>query len=208
MGFFNNLLGGLPVIGGIVTGNQQIKQANKINPVDGTYTENPYAKQRFGLAQTLLNARMPGAATMERNIFNNQANTFGQIDRNATDGSQALAMASATQGQTNNALQNMGLLENQNFQNNLNNLNQAQQGMINEGDKVYQDVLRKYNNSTNQKNQLMNAGQQNIKNGFNDAFNIGIAAFTGGFKPKTTATTEQQQPSVWLGGTPTYNRPK
>ena len=153
---------------------------------------------------------MPGAATMERNVFNNQANTFGQIDRNATDGSQALAMASATQGQTNNALQNMGLLENQNFQNNLNNLNQAQQGMINEGDKVYQDVIRKYNNSTNQKNQLMNAGQQNIKNGFNDALNIGIAAFTGGFgmgnKPQTT--TEQQQPSVWLGGTPTYNRPK
>jgi hypothetical protein len=186
MGFLKNLVGGLPVIGGIITGNQQIKQSNAINPVDANYNESPYAKQRFALAQTLLNARMPGAAAMQQNIFTNQANAYGQIDRNATDGSQALALAGGIQGQTNQAIQQQGILEGQNFQNNLNNLEQAQQGMVSEGDKVYQDQIRKYNNSLNQKNQLMNAGQQNIHNGFNDALNIGLTAFSGGFKKPVT----------------------
>ena len=41
---------------------------------DPRYRANPIAGQRLDLAQTLLNARMPGAQSVERNIYGKQAN--------------------------------------------------------------------------------------------------------------------------------------
>lgn len=137
-------LGLVGSIGGIFAAKKNNKMLDKLLGQNPTYQKNPIAGQRLALAQQLLNARMPGVASMERNIYGNQANTLGQINRNATDASQALSLAAATQGQTNEAFNQLGLQENQDYYNRLQNLTGAQQGMIQEGDKVYQDQVRRY----------------------------------------------------------------
>lgn len=135
------ILGG---IGGIFGNRKSQKTLEKLIGQDPTYKANPIAAQRMGLAQTLLNARMPGAAAAERNIYQNQANMMGNVNRNATDASQALAVAAAGQGQANQAFGNLATQEAQDFQRRYGNLTQAQEGQIQEGDKVFQDQVRRF----------------------------------------------------------------
>jgi hypothetical protein len=138
---------GLGLVGGIgsmfatAKNNRQLQGLLSQNP---QYKANPIASQQMGLAQTLLNARMPGAASAERNIYQNQANTMANVNRNVTDASQALAMAGASQGQTNQAFNQLGMQEGQDYQRRYGNLAQAQQGVIQEGDKVFQDQVRRF----------------------------------------------------------------
>lgn len=154
-------LAGANAIGRLFGGNKQKKEAKKINPIWQQYQTNPYAKAQLGLAQNMFGGRMAGAPQMERNILANQAGTVANINRNATDGSQALAMAAATQGQTNNAFSNLQMQEQQNKYSMLNNLNQAYGQMVDEGDKVYQSQLQKYQMDVQRKDALNNAGMQN-----------------------------------------------
>lgn len=142
----------------------------KLMQQDPTYTANPVAAQRMGLAQTLLNARMPGATSMERNIYGNQANQLANVNRNATDSSQALALGAAAQGQTNQAFQNLATQEQQDYYNRLQNLTGAQQGVINEGDKVYQDKVRRFQDMAG----LQAAGMQNTQGAWNSIANLGF----------------------------------
>jgi hypothetical protein len=69
---------------------------------------------------------------------------MANVNRNATDASQALAMAGATQGQANQAFGNLETGEAQDYQRRYGNLVGAQQGMIQEGDKVFQDQVRRF----------------------------------------------------------------
>lgn len=163
-------VGGLGAIGGIVnmfTSGSRLRNLMKNDP---TYTANPIAAQRMALASTLLNARMPGATAMERNIYGNQANQLANVNRNATDSSQALAMGAAAQGQTNQAFQNLGVQEQQDYYNRLQNLTGAQQGMIAEGDKVYQDKVRRFQDMAG----LTGAAMQNTQQGWNSIANLGF----------------------------------
>jgi hypothetical protein len=57
-----------------------------------------------------------------------------------------------------------GLQNQQNYQSRLGNLMGAQQTMISEGDKAYQDRLRKFQMDTEMKQQLQNAGAQTLMN--------------------------------------------
>jgi len=92
----------------MITAGNQNKESNKIKvPEWQKYNESPYAKEMLGRARIRLNARMTGANTLERNIFQNQANTMGSVSRNATDGSSAIAAAMASQAGTNQALNNL-----------------------------------------------------------------------------------------------------
>lgn len=122
------------------------------------------------MAQSLLNARMPGASAMERNIYGNQANQLANVNRNATDSSQALALGAAAQGQTNQAFQNLGVQEQQDYYNRLQNYTGAQQGVIQEGDKVYQDKVRRFQDLAG----LTGAGEQNTQQGWNSIANLGF----------------------------------
>lgn len=142
-------LGTIGTIGANLSGDKTRKELQRLKDSDPSYTENPYAKQRFALAQQLMNARMPGVANMERNIYGTQANTLANINRNATDSSQALALAAAAQGQTNDAFNQLGQLEMQNQQNMLQNYNQANAGMVAEGDKKYEDMIRRWSDQVN-----------------------------------------------------------
>jgi len=137
-------IGGLGAIGGIINSFSSGSKLRNLLKQDPTYQSSPYAAQRLGMAQTLLNARMPGATAMERNIYGNQANQIANVNRNATDASQALALGAAAQGQTNQAFQNLATQEQQDYYNRLQNYTGAQQGMIQEGDKVYQDQVRRF----------------------------------------------------------------
>lgn len=161
------LIGGIGSIFGSRRSNRELEKLLKQDP---KYAINPIAQQRMGLAQTLLNARMPGAAAAERNIYGNQANALGQINRNATDASQALALAAASQGQTNQAFGNLAQQEAGDYQRRYGNLIGAQEGMINEGDKVYQDQVRRFQDLAS----IRGAQNQNRQNSWNSLSSLGF----------------------------------
>lgn len=181
------LIGGIGQYFGSKKADKTLEELIKQSP---QYQTNPIAKQRLALAQQLLNARMPGAASIERNIYGNQANILSNVERNATDGSQALAIASAVQGQTNQSFQDLGIQEGQDYYNRLQNLTGAQEGMISEGDKIYQDQIRRYEDLA----KIRGAQNQNRQNRWQGVSNFGqsvtnvgqaseqalLSAFTGG----------------------------
>jgi len=167
------LVGTIGNLFGAGKANRRLNQLMKQNP---TYKENPIARERLGLAQQLLNARQPGAASMERNIYGNQASTLAQVNRNATDASQALALAGSVQGQTNQAFNQLGIQEAQDYYNRLQNLTGAQQGVIQEGDKVYQDQVRRFNDLAS----IRGAQTQNTANAWNTVSNLGFATMNFG----------------------------
>lgn len=155
----------------ILHGAHQNKLANKVVVPEASYTTSPYAQKMYGQAQMLLNSRQPGMAAAEQNIMGSQANAMGSVERNATSGSQALAMLGGIQGNTDNAFQGLQQQEGQWKLNALNNYNQASNAMVNEGDKVYQSDLQKRLEAINEKNALRGSGTQNIGNGANDITN-------------------------------------
>jgi len=146
------------------------KELRKLGEQDPTYSMNPIAQERYGYAKALLNARMPGAMAAERNIYGNQGNTLAAGQRNATDSSQMLALAGAAQGQTNNAFGNLAMNEAQDYQRRFGNYVGAGQGLIQEGDKVYDDSLRRYGN----KMQIQGAISENRANTWGDISNMGF----------------------------------
>lgn len=187
-------------IGKLFSGIKQSKEAKKINPVFNQYQANPYAKQQLGLAQNMFNGRMAGAQNMERNIFSNQANTLDSVGRNATDASQALAAAAGVQGQTNNDLTGLQTMEMQNKYNMLGNLNQAYGANIDEGDKVYNSMLQKFQMDSQRKDALANAGAQNkygAVNGLSSLAMMGgqMGLFGGGGAGKMTSKMDGQNVS-------------
>jgi hypothetical protein len=161
------LIGGIGKMFGRGKANREMDKLLAKNPV---YNENPLAKQRLGLAQTLLNARMPGAVAVERNLFTNQATQLNRLDRGATDASQALAAAAGIGAQTDTSLNQLGINEAQDYQRRLANLSDAQQGVIMEGDKVFQDKTRRYNDEFS----VRGAQQQNRQNNWGDVSNFGF----------------------------------
>lgn len=173
------LIGGIGKLFGSHNANKGLDDLLKKDP---TYTANPIAQNRLGLAQTLLNARAPGAAYAEKNIYGNQANQQANIERNATDGSQALALGAAGQATTNNAFGQLAGQEDQDYQRRYSNVVGAQQGVINEGDKVYQDQIRRFEDLAKIRGQQ----NQNTSNMWGSISNLGFGAMNfglaGGFK--------------------------
>lgn len=163
-------LGTVGAIGGLISSFGNNAKLDNLYKQDPAYKANPIAGQRLGLAQTLLNGRMPGATAMERNIYGNQANQLANVNRNATDSSQALALGASAQGQTNQAFQNLATQEQQDYYNRLQNYTGAQQGMIQEGDKVYQDQVRKYGDLS----AITGAKIQNTSNAWKSLSNLGF----------------------------------
>lgn len=161
-------ISGLSSLGKLIFGGSQNSMANRINPKWFDYVSSPYAQQRLGIAQQLFNGRVPGAANLERNIFSNQGNTLNSINRNATNSAQALALAGATQGQTNDAFENLATKEAMNKQMMLQNLNEGYEGMVREGDKEYQNKLLKYQIDKGDQYNLRNAAWKNIFGAGND----------------------------------------
>lgn len=132
-----------------IAGIRADKKLDKLLEKDPQYTISPYAQNTLGLAKTLLNARMAGAAARERNIYGAGANAMANVNRNATDASQALALGAGIQGQQNDAFGQMQQLEGQDYYNKLNNLNQANAGMTEEHRNVFDDSVRRWQDQVN-----------------------------------------------------------
>lgn len=180
----------LGILQGILNIGRQ-KKANKaldqLLTQDPRYKQNPYAAQQLGLAkQMVADPSLGTRGQVERGIQTNNANFMGNVSRNATDSSQALALGAAGLGQSNQDIVNANL----GFQKNklalTDNLNQAYGGMINEGDKDYQDLIRRYSNLA----EIRGQQQQNKTNALNGVFNglnsdinqgLQIAGLFGGF---------------------------
>ena len=180
------LIGGIGKMFGRAKANRELKALAKQDP---TYSADPrimqMANQRLGLANTLLNARAPGAMQAERNIYSTQAGQLAGLNRSATDASQALAVAAGIGGQTQDAFTNLGQQEAQDYYRRLENQGQAQQGVMNEAQRVegnmFNDQLRKYQN----KMDIQGAMQQNRQNTWGDISNLGFGladfGLSGGF---------------------------
>lgn len=172
-------------IGRFISGGKQKREARLINPIWHQYETSPYAKSQLGIAQQMFGGRMAGAAGLEQNITSNKANTISNIQRGATDASQALALAAGAQGQADNAYSKLAIDESQNKQMMLGNLNQAYGQMIGEGDKVYQSQLQKYQLDSQRKDALNSAGMQNKYGAVSDlssmAFSLAGIQNNGGF---------------------------
>ena len=149
----------------IFRGISQQSQANAIKPNFRQYTANPYAQEQLGVAKNMYGGRMAGAQNAENNIAAGQSNFNASAERNAMDGSQAIALAAAGQGNANNAYANLAAQEGQNKVALLGNLNNAYATNINEGDKEYQSMFSKYQIDMQRKAALSGAGSQNIYNG-------------------------------------------
>ena len=167
-------LGAAGAIGKFFTGLKQKKMANAINPQYTPYQTSQYATQNLGAVQNAYNGRMAGAANAERNIQAQQGNQLANIGRAATDSSQALALGAASQGQANQASQNLADAEGQNKRGLLDNLQNAYGTMIGEDRFKYQDMMNKYQIDMNQQAQLMNTGMQNKQGAVNDLSSLGI----------------------------------
>ena len=165
LGLLGAGIGAIGEIGKIFSGIHQNHLANQINPQYTPYETSPYAQKQLGLAQQLYSGRMFGAGDLEKNILSGQASTLNNINRNATDSSQALALGQLSQGQTNQAFNQLQTQEAQNKYNLLGNLNTAYGAMTHEADKVYEDKLQKYQMDVAEKNALRGAGLNNIFSG-------------------------------------------
>lgn len=171
-------IGAIGNISGNATSNRGLRKLQGQDPI---YSANPIAEQRLSLAKTLLNARMPGAARAERNIYASGGNQRWLISRNATDSSQLLALGASELGQEENAFGNLAQDEAQNYQQRYQNLMNAEEGQINEGDKVFQDQTRRFGDRA-QIQGAINANRQNTWKGISNlGFGIADMGMNGGF---------------------------
>lgn len=179
------VIGSIGRLFGNAKANRELRALQASDPNYATSSagiaNNKLASGRLGLAQTLLNAKMPGSQTIERGIQSSQSNTVGNFRRGATDSSQFLLGAAGTEGIANDAYEKEGLMQNDYYQQNLKNLNGAQEGMINENNKGFEDDLRRYSDKV----QIGGAINQNRQNSWGSLSNLGfgMADFSanGGF---------------------------
>ena len=173
--YLGPIIAGTGAVGKFAQGIQQSNLASKVVVPEANQTISPFAQQSRDLANQMFNGQMAGASTAAKNIFGNQSNTNAGIDRNAQSGAQALALLSASQGQTNNAFVQLGQQEGNYKLNALNNLNNANAAMTGEKDKMYEADLRKRTEAINEKNALRGSGMQNKFGAVKDLSSVGYA---------------------------------
>jgi hypothetical protein len=173
--YLGPIIAGAGAAGKFAQGMKQDHLASSVFVPEAIQTISPFAQQSRDLASQMFNGQMAGASTAAKNIFGNQANTNAGIDRNAQSGAQALALLSASQGQTNNAFVQLGQQEGNYKLNALNNLNNANAAMTGEKDKMYEADLRKRMEAINEKNALRGSAMQNKFGAIKDLSSVGYA---------------------------------
>jgi len=183
IGVASSVAGGLK---GIFAGAKQNKEANKINPVWKDYTGSQAAKDMLGMASTRANSRNPYAEANRRAALGAQANSLSAIKRTSLDPSQALALASASQGQLDQTLFNQGQQDLAYEQQNIANLMNAQNTMVGEDRYMNEQMKEKYAMDLSQKNALKTAATQSIVGGLQ---NIGAGLISAGMASAATGKT-------------------
>lgn len=160
--------------------NNQLEQLLAKNP---TYKRSVFPGMQLGLANATYNSQMPGTGRFRNNLFSAQGNTIANINSNATDASQALAMGAAAQGQTDQSLADLQLQEADWKKFGLQNLNEAYAANQQEDQTVFGDELRKYQDEAQIRGaQAANklAKRQALWNTVGGIANLGVSAATGG----------------------------
>ena len=119
------ILGGALTIGGSVAKALQRAQANR--ELREAQKNMPKFTPQAGFAKTLLNARMPGAAQAERNIFQTAANQMANAQRASASGNQLLLAGAGSASQTNQAFNQQQQQEAADYQRRYQNAMAAQQ---------------------------------------------------------------------------------
>jgi hypothetical protein len=159
------------------------RELSRIGRDDPKYTESPYAKEQYGLAKNLYNSKMAGATDMSRGIQANQANTLSNVNRNATDASQALALAGSVQGNTNNAYGKLALMEGQDQQQKYQNLVAGQQAMTAEHKDTFDDNVRRWQDQLGilmKRHEIRQQQWGNVSNLGSSISGMGTMGFGGG----------------------------
>ena len=170
-------------INSLLQGKKQKKMAKAINPVNAVAEVNQPIQDLYAEGKNLYQGRMAGANQLEQNLLTNQANAMGSVNKNATSGSQALAVAAGLQGQTNQGFQDLQLNEAQDKQNRFGVMSNVSQLLSQEQDKVYQDKLRNYYDDLNYKRGLEGAAMQNNANfwgGLDNTIGAGLSLISPG----------------------------
>lgn len=140
---------------------------------------------QLGLANSLIGSRMPGSSQYQNNVFTNQATTLDNVNRNATDASQALSYAVGAQGAADKSLVDLQLQEADWAKFGLSNLNDAYGAVANEDRMVEQGKQQNFQDLVSLKGaQAANkfAKRKALWNTVGGIANLGVSAFTGGIK--------------------------
>lgn len=150
IGLVAGLIGGIGKMFGRAKANRELDAIKKRNM--------DFAGQRKGLADALLNARMPGAVQAERNIYSNQATQLNRATQGATDASQFQLLGAVAQGQTNDAFTNLGMQEQQDYQRRYGNVDAANEVMQNAMNADYAASAAQQQNRQNTWGDISNMG--------------------------------------------------
>jgi hypothetical protein len=192
------LVAGL-IVGGIGTIGKAIGRAKSNKELRALQARMPKWKSQEGLAQTLLNARAPGAAQAERNIYQQEANQMAGAQRGSTSANQLLLAGAGATGQANQAFGQLGQMEAGDYQRRYGNLTAAQQA-------DYVAAQQQYG----QQAQIQGAINENRQNTWGDVAGLGFAtaglaaqgAFSGGGnrqsleRPQVSTATPIAAPGV------------
>lgn len=173
VGIGTGIIGAIGSLFGNKKANRDLKRLQSEDPnyltsQQGIANQN-LSQQRLGLAQTLLNSKMPGSSAIDRGIYAGYGNQAGNISRNASSGTQALALGAANVGQANDAFMQQGENQANWFRGNLQNLNQAQEGLANENRFAFGDTTRRFED----KAQIQGAIAANRRNTWSSIENLG-----------------------------------
>lgn len=107
------------------------------------YEESPLIRQMYAQAQAQQNAVNPAIAAMYRQAQQGAANTAAIAQRNATSGAEAIQAAANAQAQLQAMSPQIAQMQTQYNMANLQNLNNAQERLAQEGMNVYRSQLAK-----------------------------------------------------------------
>jgi hypothetical protein len=153
------------IVGGLGTVGKMIGRAKSNRELRALQARMPQYVKQTGLAQTLLNARAPGAAQAEANIYQQEANQMAGAQRAATSGNQLLLAGAGATGQANQAFGQLQQAEAGDYQRRYGNLTAAQQA-------DYTAAQQQYG----QQAQIQGAIQENRQNTWGDVAGLGFAA--------------------------------
>ncbi|CAN0299018.1 unnamed protein product, partial [Ectocarpus fasciculatus] len=179
-------LGGAQIATELGMGLFQLIKGSSSNPTAPQvpkYQKSQAVADMAAFNQSLLNGRSTAAKVGERNIRANQANTAAQIQDTATNPAQALALISANSGQTNSAMNQLAVQEDQNFQNRLRNYMSSQRLLAGEEQKEfqyngllpYEAQMQDYERAQAEKSRLLGAGISNLHTGLGNG--AGLAQY-------------------------------
>jgi hypothetical protein len=189
---------GIGSVGKAIGRSQANKQMRKLLAEQPKYKENPLAGQQYALAQNMFNAQMPGTQQYLSGIERTRASEIAAAERG---GGNTLLAAAAAGGQANEAGQALAGQQAAYKQSAYGNVAAANQGLIGEQDKVYNDQLRQYQNRA----QIEGAINENRQNTWGDIANAGFGVASMGMNGAFgKMTTTQKMSNI---GYPTTLRP-